>query len=95
MAGISQIRQNVHASPGRLDSLDSLRGFAALIVVFNHVMWLYKPDGGLRQQHAVAGGHGLEHLWLVIRTLPGTFLFELSPLHFFAAGHEAVVLSLS
>jgi peptidoglycan/LPS O-acetylase OafA/YrhL/glycosyltransferase involved in cell wall biosynthesis len=55
-------------------------------------MWLYKPDGGLRQQHVTGGGHGLEHLWVAIRTLPGTFVFELSPLHFLAAGHEAVVL---
>jgi peptidoglycan/LPS O-acetylase OafA/YrhL len=92
MTDARQFRQNAGASPSRLDSLDSLRGLAALTVVFNHVMWLYKPDGGLRQQHAAGGVHGLEHLWLSIRALPGTFLFELSPLHFLAAGHEAVVL---
>jgi hypothetical protein len=33
---------------GRLDSLDSLRGLAAMTVVLNHVKWLYKPNIGLR-----------------------------------------------
>jgi peptidoglycan/LPS O-acetylase OafA/YrhL len=85
------VRGSQVLAPGRLDSLDSLRGLAALTVVFNHVMWLYKPDGGLRRK-AVHSVGGWRHLLAVIHGLPGTFLFEISPLHFFASGHEAVVL---
>ena len=32
----------------RLPALDSLRGLAALTVVFAHVLWLYRPNSLVR-----------------------------------------------
>ncbi len=33
----------------RLPALDSLRGLAALAVVFTHVLWLYRPNSLVRR----------------------------------------------
>ncbi len=73
----------------RLPALDSLRGVAALSVVFCHVLWLYRPNS-LR----VSAPHGrtLPQLLSWIVQLPGTFLVEISPLHLATSGHEAVIL---
>jgi peptidoglycan/LPS O-acetylase OafA/YrhL len=75
--------------PGkRISSLDSVRGLAALTVVFTHFLWFLKPDTPLRSMAL-----GQAHSWLYqLLHLPPIFLFESSPLHILTAGHEAVVL---
>jgi peptidoglycan/LPS O-acetylase OafA/YrhL len=78
------------SDPTRLPSLDSLRGLAALSVVFCHVLWLYRPNS-LRLSsfpRLLTAGH----LRSWVEQLPGTFLIEVSPLHLITSGHEAVIL---
>jgi peptidoglycan/LPS O-acetylase OafA/YrhL len=74
----------------RLPSLDSLRGLAALTVVFSHVLWLYRPNSLVRPFSANLLTVGYLRSW--VAELPGTFLIEVSPLHLLTSGHEAVVL---
>lgn len=82
--------QNTKPGGKRLGSLDSLRGLAAMTVVLHHILSLYKPTDGSRHQGATML-HSAKNLG-AISSLPGTFLFELSPFHIFTAGHEAVIL---
>jgi peptidoglycan/LPS O-acetylase OafA/YrhL len=65
------------AAGGRLAELDSLRGYAALIVVFHHFVYVFGP------RTPVSGPRHISRFFEI---------FELSPLHFFIAGHEAVML---
>jgi peptidoglycan/LPS O-acetylase OafA/YrhL len=78
------------SDPTRLPSLDSLRGLAALSVVFCHVLWLYRPNS-LRLS-SVPPLLTVGHLRSWVEQLPGTFLIEVSPLHLITSGHEAVIL---
>ena len=84
------------SSPGRtrLVALDSLRGLAALTVVFCHVMWLCKPDTPLEAFYRTGVGptHGLERWAQWLGQLPMSFFIEITPLHLFVAGREAVIL---
>ena len=74
----------------RLPALDSLRGLAALAVVFTHVLWLYRPNSLVRPFSANLVTLGYLRSW--VAELPGTFLIEVSPLHLLTSGHEAVIL---
>ena len=74
----------------RLSSLDSLRGLAALAVVFTHVLWLYRPNSLVQPFSASLVTVGYLRSW--VAQLPGTFLIEVSPLHLLTSGHEAVIL---
>lgn len=65
-------------SPGRLIELDALRGIAATVVVFSHLLFVFGP-------RTIA--HSAE------RIIPKAYVaFEISPLHLLVAGHEAVIL---
>jgi len=74
----------------RLPALDSLRGLAALAVVFTHVLWLYRPNSLVQPFSASLVTVGYLRSW--VAQLPGTFLIEVSPLHLLTSGHEAVIL---
>lgn len=70
------MKQN-NIATGRLAELDSLRGYAALVVVLNHFAFVFGP-------RTVAPGY---------RYIPRLYeVMELSPLHLLIAGHEAVLL---
>jgi peptidoglycan/LPS O-acetylase OafA/YrhL len=65
-------------SSSRLIELDALRGIAATVVVFSHLLFVFGPR---------TITHSAE------RIIPKAYMvFELSPLHLLVAGHEAVIL---
>jgi peptidoglycan/LPS O-acetylase OafA/YrhL len=78
----------------RLTPFDSLRGLAALTVVFCHVLWLCKSDTALRVMYrsTVTSAWTWHGLTASLQALPPTFYIESTPLHLFTAGHEAVIL---
>jgi peptidoglycan/LPS O-acetylase OafA/YrhL len=65
------------ADRGRLGELDSLRGYAAFVVVLDHFVFVFGP------RTLPSGQRQISTLFKIL---------ELSPLHLIIAGHEAVML---
>jgi peptidoglycan/LPS O-acetylase OafA/YrhL len=87
-------RSEVNRSSPRYAELDSLRGLAALTVVFHHWLCLFRPLDSV--PHVMRDGLtrlARDHDWQSFLHTAGIVqLIELSPLYLFFSGHEAVIM---